>query len=44
MSDYKPCGNYHLLPCGLDIECEVGIKYYDPDKSNQQVWEKYNDT
>ena len=39
----KPCGAYHSLPCGLDVECRVPVKFYDATLSNEQVWEDFND-
>jgi hypothetical protein len=37
----KPCGNYHPLPCGLDVDCKVPPKYYEDDLSDKEVWKKY---
>jgi hypothetical protein len=37
----KPCGKYHPLPCGLDIDCEVPIHYYSSKKQDEEVWKEY---
>lgn len=41
--DYKPCGNYHPLPCGLDVECKVPVKYFDVELTDEEIWENYNE-
>ena len=38
----KPCGNYHPLPCGMDIDCPVDSEYFDVVKTNEEIWEEYN--
>jgi len=37
----KPCGYYHPLPCGLDVECEVPVKYFEVDRSSREIWRSY---
>lgn len=41
--DPKPCGTYHPLPCGLDVDCEVPVEYCDVELSDEEVWENYNE-
>ncbi len=41
MSDQKPCGNYHPLPCGLDKACPVPSEYCDVEKTDQEVWMEF---
>ena len=36
----KPCGEYHPLPCGLDVSCPVPSEYADADTSNEEVVER----
>jgi len=40
VTDPKPCGNYHPLPCALDVECEVAVKYFEPDKTDEEIYEE----
>lgn len=37
----KPCGQFHPLPCGLDIDCEVPVEYFNGRKKNKEIWKKY---
>lgn len=39
----KPCGCYHPLPCGLDVDCSVPVRNFNNDKTSQQIWSDYND-
>lgn len=41
VSKEKPCGNHHPLPCGLDIKCEVPVRFFEADESDGEVVEKY---
>mgnify|MGYP007131733923 CR=1 FL=1 len=43
ITDPKPCGNYHPLPCGLDVDCEVSVKYFEPEKTSEEIYEEYNE-
>jgi len=43
MSDKKPCGEFHPLPCGLDVECPVPMRYFEAEQSNEETvarWEQ----
>jgi len=37
----KPCGNYHPLPCGLDVECPVPPEYFDAEMDSTEIWQMY---
>jgi hypothetical protein len=41
MSDLKPCGNYHPLPCGLDVDCPVPVKHFDNNKNSKEIYRSY---
>jgi hypothetical protein len=41
MSEYKPCGGAHPLPCGLDEDCAVPVDYFDAEKDSKEIWEAY---
>ena len=43
VTEPKPCEKYHPLPCGLDVDCEVTVKYFDPQKSNEEIWKDYQE-
>lgn len=39
----KPCEKYHPLPCGLDVDCEVPIRYFESEKTNEEIWNDYRE-
>lgn len=40
----KPCGLYHPLPCGLDVDCEVPVECFTGSDTSEDAWEKYMTT
>jgi hypothetical protein len=40
----RPCGNDHALPCGVDINCEVGIEFFKATLTDEQVYQKYKES
>lgn len=36
----KPCGEYHPLPCGLDVSCPVDAEYHDSEATNAEIVER----
>jgi len=43
-AEERPCGRIHPLPCGLDRECEVPVKYFDAGQSDETIWVRYRDS
>lgn len=37
MTERKPCGRYHVLPCGLDVACPVPVRCFEPELSNEEI-------
>ncbi len=37
MTERKPCGTWHILACGLDVECPVPVRYYERGRTNHEI-------
>jgi hypothetical protein len=37
MSDERPCGEIHPLPCGLDEVCPVPVDYFDAELESVEI-------
>lgn len=42
-TDEKPCGERHPLPCALDEDCPVPVRYFDGRYSSELIVESYQE-